>query len=210
MPQHHPADELLLDYASGAAREPVALAIACHLVACDPCRARAGRIERIGAVLLERLATEPLSGAAFDPSSVSEAEPAAAGALPSNIGRLPEPMRRYLPASYDALRWRRFGSLETVRLETGAAGHSARLVRMAPGRAIQRHTHGRNEYISVFSGGFVDRGERYLPGDFCMADRTHDHSPVADPDEPCVALVVHDAPMKFTGPILRFLNPVIR
>ena len=35
---HHPGEELLLDYASGAAQEGVALIVAAHLCFCPACR----------------------------------------------------------------------------------------------------------------------------------------------------------------------------
>ena len=42
---HHPGDELLLSYASGAASEAVALLVASHAMFCAQCRAAVQRVE---------------------------------------------------------------------------------------------------------------------------------------------------------------------
>ena len=58
--KHHPSDELLLDYASGALDEGWSLAVATHLALCPDSRQRVSEIEAIGASFLESLSPPPL------------------------------------------------------------------------------------------------------------------------------------------------------
>ena len=55
MIQHHPSDALLLDYASGAAAEPVSLLVATHLTLCSQCREKVATYEAIGGMLIEEV-----------------------------------------------------------------------------------------------------------------------------------------------------------
>ena len=48
---HHPSDELMLDYASGALSEGWALAVATHLSMCDSSSGLLRGIETIGGIL---------------------------------------------------------------------------------------------------------------------------------------------------------------
>jgi putative transcriptional regulator len=50
---HHPSDELMLDYASGALSEGWALAVATHLSMCDSSSGLLRGIETIGGILLD-------------------------------------------------------------------------------------------------------------------------------------------------------------
>lgn len=218
MPVHHPEPALLLDFAAGACPEAVALAVGCHLAACPACHRQAAAFEAAGGALIEALPGVPLADGALE--AVLErwdARPVggvagprrrpAAGAGPGD--GIPDLLRPYLPAPFPLLAWRRFGAVGSVALAMRSRDHRAILVRVAPGRALPRHTHGGAEYVAVLSGGFRDRGALYDAGDFCVADATVDHAPLAEPDGPCLALVVHDAPLRFTGPFLRLLNPLI-
>jgi len=36
------------------------------------------------------------------------------------------------------------------------------------------------------------------------------HEPIADPGEPCIALIVIERPIVLTGPFGRWLNPLVR
>ena len=50
---HQPSDALLLDYASGAAAEPVSLLVATHLTLCPESREKVAAYEAIGGMLIE-------------------------------------------------------------------------------------------------------------------------------------------------------------
>ena len=215
--RHHPEDALLLDHAAGTLDEAIALVVAVHLAACGECCGRIAYFEAAGGALLDAAEPTAMSDGALDAvfsriarMEADDREEAAQGHEMRDPVPLPEVLRAYLPAPFARLPWKRFGAIETVALPVGRRPHRARLVRMASGREMHRHMHAGNEYVAVVSGGFADRGEKYGPGDFCVAGPADDHSPLADPGEPCIALVVHDAPMRFSGPLLRLLNPLLR
>jgi len=52
---HHPSEELLFDYASGAISEAWGLSVATHLAFCSECRDKVAEIEAIGGCLLDGL-----------------------------------------------------------------------------------------------------------------------------------------------------------
>jgi putative transcriptional regulator len=212
MIRHHPEPEMLLDYAAGTLAEPVALVLACHLDRCGACRDAVARMEGAGGAMLNALPPAPLAESALaavfawiDADDQGATETAAEAALPG----LPAPLRRYFDRPPDRLRWRRMGSLETVRIPVGRPPYKARLVRMGAGRTTPAHDHRGTEYTAVLSGGFTDDSGHFLAGDFCVEGPGHAHQPVVDPDGPCLAIVVHDAPIRFVGPLTRLLNPLV-
>jgi putative transcriptional regulator len=62
----------------------------------------------------------------------------------------------------------------------------------------------------VLAGGFSDGDGHYVRGDLSFSDGEVDHSPRADDDGECICLTVTDAPLRLTGPLMRFLNPFVR
>jgi putative transcriptional regulator len=218
-PSHHPSQERLLDYASGALREPLALLVATHLALCPACRREIAALEAVGGALLDELPPEPVADdslahvlARLDrpeapdrPSGqAGEPDPAAAGPV------LPQPLRGYVGGSLDRLAWRRLGPIAEARLLPDFDQLTTRLLRVGPGAAIPDHEHSGSELTLVLQGGFSDVTGHYLRGDVAEADSTLDHRPVADDGEECVCLVVTDGPLRLTGPLGRLLNPFIR
>ena len=53
---HHPSEELLLDYATGALDEGWSIALATHLALCPDCRQKVAEMEAIGAAFMETAA----------------------------------------------------------------------------------------------------------------------------------------------------------
>ena len=216
LPNHHPGEDLLLEYASGTQREPVALLIATHLALCPQCRDHTRTLEAIGAALLEQLGPEPLAEDGFarllarldEPEG--PAAPQGSDPAPVHGARLPQPLRDYVGGSLDRLRWRRLGPIAEARLLTGCAGFTTRLVRLCAGAGAPGHTHDGTELTLVLEGGFTDASGHYLRGDVEVADSAVDHRPVADADGDCLCLAVADAPLRMTGRLGRLLNPFVR
>ena len=100
--------------------------------------------------------------------------------------------------------------LEEVEIGPRQGPIRARMMRIAPGGAMPRHTHGGREMLIVLDGGYTDEIGDYGVGDVAAADGTLIHKPVADPLEGCLCFAVTDAPVKLTGPIGRLLNLFIR
>ena len=58
---HHPSEELLLDYATGALDEGWSIALATHLALCPDCRQKVAEMEAIGAAFMETAAPIPVT-----------------------------------------------------------------------------------------------------------------------------------------------------
>ena len=214
---HHPPYDLLVDYATGSASEPLALAVACHAEWCAECRAKIAEIERVGGGLLEYLEPVELSPNALDTVMARLDEPedaprvACETSLDDDAIPLPKALKRYLTGGLQALPWKRVSRLfEEARLPLSVAGYKTTLMRLKPGATMPRHTHRGSEYTLVLAGGFTDGGRQYGPGDFSAKDPSDVHEPVVDPGEDCLCLVILDAPVKLTGAIGRIINPFLR
>ena len=216
LPTYHPGEDLLLEYASGTQREPVALLIATHLALCPRCREHTRGLEALGAALVDQLGPEPVAGDSFARllARLDEPEPAAepCRAAPETRGQpgLPQPLRDYVGGSLDRLKWRRLGPIAETRLLRDFPGFTTRLVWLRAGTGAPAHTHGGTELTLVLEGGFKDGSGHYLRGDVEYADAAVDHRPVADPHGDCLCLAVVDAPVRLTGRFGRLINPFIR
>ncbi|MEM7026181.1 MAG: ChrR family anti-sigma-E factor [Pseudomonadota bacterium] len=213
-PTHHPSEEMLLDYASGAQREPVALLVATHLAMCPLCRERIGELEAVGGALLEELPPEPVDddSLAMLLARIERPEPKVEPPPPVDGGAivLPQPLRGYVGGSMKHLEWRRMGPIAEARLLTNSEGFTTRLLKIKAGTAMPSHTHAGNEMTLVLQGGFSDVTGHYVRGDVAEADSDVDHRPIADEGEDCLCLAVTDAPLRLTSRIGRMLNPFVR
>lgn len=213
-PTHHPSDERLLEYASGALPEPPALLVATHLALCPRCRRVTAELEALGGALLEGMAAEPLAGDSLERAlaRLEEApgEPTPAPAAPQSEPALPQPLRGYVGDSLDCLPWRRLGPIAEVRLLREFEGYTTRLLWARAGAAVPAHTHAGTEMTLVLRGAFSDASGHFLRGDVDEADSSIAHQPVADEDEDCICLAVTDAPLRLTSRVGRLLNPFLR
>lgn len=213
MSRHTAPEELLLDYASGALARGPALAVSLH-VALDPVARRA--VERLGAIggaLMEGEAEAVLDDAALERTLARldriavEPPPARQVARPG-FEWAPAPLALHIGA--DA-RWRRvLGGFEEIRLRLPGDSHRVSLLRLSPGRGLPVHRHVGNEYTVVLQGGYTDSTGKYGVGDFAVGPGPEQHEPIADPGEPCIALIVVEKPVVLTGPFGRWLNPLVR
>ena len=64
-----------------------------------------------------------------------------------------------------------------------------RLVRLAPQTALPTHGHEADEHTVVLTGGFRDGEQVFEVGDWATAGPDTVHTPVAEPNEECWALV---------------------
>ena len=213
MSRHPAPEELLLDYAAGALAQGPALAVALH-VALDPAARRAvQRLDAIGGALMEGDA-----GAAFDDAALEHTlarldgiavEPRPPRPAPRpGFEWVPPPLARHLGADP---RWRSvLGGFEEIRLRLPGDSHRVSLLRLRPGRGLPLHRHVGTEYTVVLQGGYTDSTGNYGVGDFAVGPGPEQHEPIADPGPPCIALIVVEKPVVLTGPIGRWLNPLVR
>lgn len=215
-PHHHPSDELLMDYASGALGEGWSLGIATHLAMCSHCRDNLSRIEGIGGSLLEDQAPTIVSDDLFSAVMAGIESPVAQAAsapaehpVVQNNAVLPSPLQRYLGGDVDAINWKRLG-LGAYQCEVPTSdGTSVRLLRIPAGKPVPEHTHRGLELTVVLQGAFADHSGLYGRGDFEEADEQTFHQPHAAEGEDCICLAITDAPLRFTSLAARVVQPIL-
>lgn len=218
MIRHHAPDELLLDYAAGVLPEGPALAVALH-VALDPgSRRLVRRLRGVGGALFDE---DP--GAADMGEAALEEALARLDDLPGDDARpgvsevpsgsapgfnwAPAALRPYLAGKA----WRRaFGGFEQIQLDLHGDANRVLLLKLEPGQGLPLHRHVANEYTVVLQGGYTDNTGNYRVGDFAVGPGPQEHRPVADPGDPCIALIVLEQPIVLTSFWGRLFNPLLR
>ncbi len=223
LPTNHISDELLTAYAAGTLSEAESLIVATHSAFCPLCRDAIAEFEAIGATFMDELEPEEMAAGSLDfvMSKLDDDE-----AWPENVVRhpsartkpdnpdkgviLPEPLRSYVGGDLKDVVWRPvIRGLEEAELSVSSPDYNVRLIRVAAGAAMPQHSHQGLEYTLLLTGAYRDSSGRFARGDVQIADGDVDHQPTAEPGEPCVCLIVTDAPIKLTGPLGRLLNPFI-
>jgi putative transcriptional regulator len=212
---HHPDDALLLDYATGALTEGLALAVAAHASLCRRCADLVARYESFGGALIEDDAADIDDGAvAAMLKRLDDAEPPKkVVTVPDRATErvLPRPLRQYLECGLDALPWKRVGRLyHEYRLPLARRDIKASLMRIEAGSHMPRHSHRGEEYTLVLAGGYRDGDDAFARGDFDAKSPHDQHQPIVDADEPCLCLAILDAPVKLSGAVGFFVNPFLR
>ncbi|HEX3809886.1 MAG TPA: ChrR family anti-sigma-E factor [Rhizomicrobium sp.] len=210
--QHHPAEELLLDYAAGASDEATSLILATHLALCPQCRRTVGQAEAAGGALLATAKPEALSSGALESVlarlSDTVTEPAAPKLTAIGKAEAPEPLRSYIGGDLDSVKWRRIaGGISYADLPVRGKS-KARLIRSEPGAGVGVHSHKGNELTLCLTGGYTDVTGTYARGDIQTTDPTVEHRPLADPEGPCITLGVTDAPLVFRSRVIGLLAKV--
>jgi putative transcriptional regulator len=207
---HHPSEDLLLAYATGASDEAMSLIVATHMALCGQCRATLAAMEQIGGGLLEALPPAPLADAALDRvlAKLDRAPPYERPRRAPSRDGTPEVLRAYLGGDLSAARWRRMGP-KLAYLPLLRRGRTrAKLLRGVPGTEVGAHSHRGLEFTLVLAGGFTDVTGSYGPGDLQMADAGIDHNPIADPGADCINLAVTTAPLKFENWLQKIAGPL--
>jgi putative transcriptional regulator len=108
------------------------------------------------------------------------------------------------------LKWSRISTgMQQMRLRPARSGGSVRFIRAKGGARAPLHGHPGLEFTYVVSGGYSDEDGDYVKGDLSVADDSHDHRPVADP-EGCVLAWASDGPVRLPGLLGLILNPLIK
>jgi putative transcriptional regulator len=197
---HHPVEDLLLDYASGASGEAVSLVVATHMAFCGQCRKAVARAETMGGALMDNLAPAAMGAAALAATLARLDAPAHPALVPplSQDG-VPGPLRPYLNGSLANIPWRHMGPRLAFLPLFRRGGLSVNLLKGVAGADTGSHSHRGLEFTLVLQGGFTDVTGSYAPGDLQIADGDTWHNPVADPGEDCINLAVTTAPLRFKG-----------
>jgi len=198
---HHLPDELMLGYVSGRCSEGEALLAATHLTLCPHCRDEVSQLEEIAGGLLSLQQPSSLAPSLL-PRTIQRIE-----ALPispevaqhcASDGVLPRPLLRYT-GRLDEISWqsRLMGALRYVELPIKTQGVPVRLQRIRRRSIVPRHLHAEPELELYLAGGAIDtgNGKHYARGDVSLYDRGEPHQLSVDPEEDCILLCVHRAPL---------------
>jgi len=215
---HHPSEEMIFDYATGALDEAWALAIATHLSLCPACRAAAREVEAIGGSLLEAAVPTEMADGSYEAvmarlDFVDAMPPAEVRSItepkPSYV--LPEPLRQYAGGDVSEIRWRALGGgAAQCILSPPSSKTVARLLRIPAGRPVPEHSHRGTELTLVLAGAFADSTGHYARGDLQEADADLLHQPRAAEGEDCICLAVTDAPLSFRALLPRLAQRYLR
>ncbi|MFN4291423.1 MAG: ChrR family anti-sigma-E factor [Permianibacter sp.] len=217
---HHPHADWLLAYASGHMPSAQALATAAHVSTCAVCRQQLSSLNALGGGLLEQLPPTTLASDSWqkmvrrleqDKREPTQAAPAAISVNRASHNQgLPPPLQKLLPDGLPR-KWTRLStSLKQATLKELPDGTLIALHHIRAGGKVPQHTHEGIEITLVLNGSFSDQRGLYQDGDFLVVDETVDHTPTAVQNEDCLCLTVQSAPLRLTGPIGRWFNPLIR
>lgn len=214
MAVHHPDLDLLQAYSAGQVHQGIAIAVATHASMCSVCRQRLSQLNEIGGTLLESVTPVELSQNAWQQLQTRLREPALPkinGAVAhATSSKFPAPLDKLLPdgmpSKFSRIGW----SLSQATLKTMKDGAVIALHHIRAGGKVPKHTHEGEEITLVLEGSFSDENGLYQPGDFLYVDNQVNHRPTASKNGDCLCLTVQLAPLKLTGPIGRWLNPLIR
>ncbi|MCI5043150.1 MAG: ChrR family anti-sigma-E factor [Aquisalinus sp.] len=221
MPNVHPTDELLSDYAAGSLSEGVSLAIATHIAMCPQCQAHVQQLEAIGGAMImsavETSVGEHVLENVLAQTSSVESKPVSQPVLPGDLKNqdiiLPNPLRDYLGAKtlreLDYLNWTTLPGYSEYVASDRSDKTKVRLLRVAAGMTLPQHTHEGLELTLILKGSFSDHNGTCGVGDLSVADPATDHAPSVDRTGECICLAVTDAPLRLTGRFGRMLNPFL-
>ncbi|MGI8841015.1 MAG: ChrR family anti-sigma-E factor [Caulobacteraceae bacterium] len=208
--RHHPSQDLLIDYASGALRADRALVISTHLRACEACRGEVSLAEAVAGSLLASLPP-----ARMEPDALERALARIETPAPEPLPPAPRPPG-WIEIPHDvveAVRKRRRWAAPGVWVAPvvgGPRGPRSYLLRVGAGMSVPHHTHVGREMVCVLKGAFTDRGETYGPGDFVESDEDVDHRPQVTGEGECVCLVAVDASLVARDWVGRLFQPLVR
>lgn len=221
----HPSSEWLEQFAAGSLSMGQALCVSVHVAQCAECRQAVAAMQVLGGVLLESAGAVPVADTLLDDvfavidarSQAQIAKPLVAesaermmSAAAANAN-MPAQLRKLIPGGYDALTWSRLlPSMQLAVLDVGDDRCQISLQRVRPGGRIAMHDHQGTELTLVLSGGFSDETGAYQKGDFLVREPSQRHEPIAHRDQECICLAALTAPVRFTGPLMRWVNPFIR
>ena len=237
MNHFHPDIHWLTDYAAGNLPMSQALCISVHISFCSQCKKEVEQLNSLGGMIFtttnasnsentselpesnsdipESLRSQTLSllnNEALMTGSPGITAVSSANDEPSNTeAALPRCLNKLIPNGTDQLNWRKLGTAVSVaRLAAGDTEREVALHKIKAGGCVGNHDHKGREVTVVLAGSFSDQNGQYLPGDFLVKNSGESHRPIASEDADCICLSVLEAPVKFTGPIARLINPFLR
>jgi putative transcriptional regulator len=190
-PRHHPSDDILTAYASGALEPGFGLVVGAHLEGCAQCRARVGQFESASGAALGELPQADVGADALANvmARLDAQQPAAAPDTRPLLERLSlKPKKWIAPGVWVA-------AVDTPH----AAENRVYLLSVAPGKPAARHAHSGAEFCTVLKGAYRDEVGRFAAGDFAAAYEDLNHLPVVEGEEDCICLFATEGRLKAQG-----------
>jgi putative transcriptional regulator len=213
---HHFTDETLQDYAAGVLSSSMETLIACHLTVCPHCRKRAQIADSVAGEVFNQQPAVEVQGSAQDVLSLAansqdQHNEKHSLELNADIKGVPRPLARLLPAPIDELQWKAFApGMKQFNLSSQSRKDgSFKLLSLAPGSRMSKHTHSKRELTFIVSGSYQDEIGQYQAGDVADLDASFNHTPQVISDEPCICLIATDAPLKFEGLLGKMVQPFV-
>jgi putative transcriptional regulator len=210
----HPDSEWLEQFAAGSLGVGQALCVSVHLAQCPACRRDVDAMQTLGGALMTSLGTADVPASLLDDVLAAiDRQPVQPPSAPAQAAAsdVPAPLRKLIPDGFDGLTWSRLlPSMQLAVLDVGDPRCQVSLQRVRAGGRIARHDHRGTELTLVLRGGFSDDRGVYEPGDFLVREQRQRHQPIVHQNEECICLAVLDAPVRFTGPLMRWVNPFLR
>lgn len=221
-PRHHLDASTIVSYAAGSLPLELAVVTATHLESCGHCRRQVEDAERIGGVLIEQ--QQPESADEAHRLSLRQsmferlAEPLPSGAVPASRDepqprgfdpdRLPAALQPWFGKTYSDLDWKWMApGVHCIRAKDTS---TLFLLKIAPGRSMPVHGHGRSEITQILRGSYSDALGHFAPGDVADLDSDIQHQPVTSPGVACICVSALDAPLRFEGWLARKLQPIFQ
>lgn len=98
------------------------------------------------------------------------------------------------------------GKLSRARILLDESEIHTNLLHIGAGGSIPEHTHKGFELTLLLAGTFADEQGEYVPGDFIMLDKRHQHQPATELG--CLCYTVANDALHFTQGINKLLNPI--
>lgn len=221
-PRHHLDASTIVSYAAGSLPLELAVVTATHLESCGHCRRQVNDAERIGGALVEQQQPEPVDEAHLQslrhsmlerlaeplPSSASSIDRTDASPRAFDPDRLPAALQPWFGATYSELKWKWMApGVHCIRAKDT---HTLFLLKIAPGRSMPVHGHGRSEITQILRGSYSDALGHFAPGDVADLDSDIQHQPVTSPGIACICVSALDAPLRFEGWLARKLQPIFQ
>jgi len=212
--RHHPRTETLADFAGGRLDEARAVVIATHLAACSQCSRAVSGFETVGGFCLEAADPVEMAPDALE-KILAQAGAQANIAAPHFDSAKPlekqMPLSDYLSGSLDDVEWRGVapGMSQSVIEAQGYRKGVLRLLKIAPGTSMPKHTHEGEELTLILRGAYKDELGEFRAGDLADLGGDHTHTPTAIGDEPCICLIATAAPLKFKTLTGKLVQPFI-
>ena len=188
-------DDLMAQYASGTLGHGMAVLMASYVTLSSEARKSISELELLNGVLLDE--AEPVSVSDDMLSNLqacldeTPAEPEPTQAYFNHD--LPAPLRAVLDTPIEHAGWRfAYPGVQQISLPIGDRGEVVKLLKIKPGKASPRHSHGGIEATLVLRGAFSDGKKLYERGYLAIANEYIHHRPRAEGDVDCICLAVTD------------------